>query len=374
MRPLTQFPYGLEKSNTMLKFAGPAQGSVKRLLQGCAAVSLLVASTVFADDIQDASQMLRSGQHQQALERVNKVLAAKPRDAQARFLKGLILTEQGNTKEAIPIFQKLTEDYPDLPEPYNNLAVIYASQGQYDKARASLEQSIRTHPSYATAYENLGDVYSKLASQAYDKALQLDSSNSAAQNKLALVRELVSGAPRGATAGAKPPTRPPVTVAAAPTETKAPPATTAPAAVPADTRPAASPAAQSTEKPAAKPAPEKASKASSDEALSLVNNWAAAWSKRNVDTYLGYYAKDFKTPKGESRADWEKGRRTRIIGPKSISVDVDSPRVSMKDDKHASVTFRQHYKSDSLSVNSTKTLVLVRTDAGWRIQQERTGN
>ena len=144
--------------------------------------------------------MLRSGQHQQALERVNKILAAKPRDAQARFLKGLILTEQGNTKEAVPIFQKLTEDFPDLPEPYNNLAVIYAAQGQYDKARASLEQSIRTHPSYATAYENLGDVYSKLASQAYDKALQLDSSNSAAQNKLALVRELVGGAPRGAAA------------------------------------------------------------------------------------------------------------------------------------------------------------------------------
>src|SRR2546425_9737176 len=76
------------------------------------------------------------------------------------------------------IFTKLTQDYPELPEPYNNLAVIYASQGQYEKARAALEQSIRTHPSYATAYENLGDVYAKLASQAYDKALQLDSSNS----------------------------------------------------------------------------------------------------------------------------------------------------------------------------------------------------
>jgi tetratricopeptide (TPR) repeat protein len=65
----------------------------------------------------------------------------------------LILTEQGNSKEAIEIFTKLTQDYPELPEPYNNLAVIYASQGQYDKARAALEQSIRTHPSYATAYE-----------------------------------------------------------------------------------------------------------------------------------------------------------------------------------------------------------------------------
>ena len=135
---------------------------------------------------------------------MNKVLAAKPRDPQARFLKGLILTEQGNTQEAIDIFTRLTQDYPELPEPYNNLAVIYASQGQYDKARAALEQSIRTHPSYATAYENLGDVYAKLASQAYDKALQLDSSNTGAQNKLSLVRELVGGpAPQRRSHGAE---------------------------------------------------------------------------------------------------------------------------------------------------------------------------
>src|SRR5690349_4353796 len=144
-----------------------------------------------ADDLQDAQQLLKSGQREQALQRVNKVLSAKPKDAQARFLKGTILTEQGKQAEAIEIFTKLTQDYPTLPEPYNNLAVIYANQGQYDKARTALEQSIRTHQSYATAYENLGDVYANHASQAYGKALQLDSSNTGAQNKLSLVRELV---------------------------------------------------------------------------------------------------------------------------------------------------------------------------------------
>ena len=107
-----------------------------------------------ADDMQDAAKLLKAGQHQQALERVNKALASKPRDPQARFLKGLILTEQGNTREAIDIFSKLTQDYPELPEPYNNLAVIYASQGQYEKARTSLEQSIRTHPSYARSLDH----------------------------------------------------------------------------------------------------------------------------------------------------------------------------------------------------------------------------
>src|SRR5262249_15218019 len=147
----------------------------------------------------------------------NKVLAAKPKDPQARFLKGLIYAEQGKPSEASEIFLRLTQDYPDLPEPYNNLAVLYAAQGQYDKARAALEQSIRTHPSYATAYENLGDVYAKLASQAYDKALQIDSANAAAKNKLALVRDLVGTAPapaKPAVVAQKEPAKPPVTVAA----------------------------------------------------------------------------------------------------------------------------------------------------------------
>ena len=310
--------------------------------------------------------MLRAGQHQQALERVNKVLASKPRDAQARFLKGLILTEQGNTKEAIVIFQKLTEDFPDLPEPYNNLAVIFAAQGQYDKARSSLEQSIRTHPSYATAYENLGDVYSKLASQAYDKALQLDSSNSAAQNKLALVRELVSGAPRGA--GTKPPVKPAV-IAAAPAETK-PAAESKPAPEPkpaaADAKPAAA------DKGADKPAPKDAG--GNDEVLQAVTGWAAAWSKRDADAYLAFYAKDFKTPNGESREDWAKLRRDRVTSPKSISVTFDKLKITLDGKSQASATFRQRYKSDTLNVSGMKTLSLVKTSAGWRIQQERSAN
>ncbi len=129
----------------MLKLAGSARASNRWVLHACAVVALILATpVVLADNLQEASQLLRSGQHQQALERINKILAAKPRDAQAHFLKGLTLTDQGNAKEAIVIFQKLTEDFPDLPEPYNNLAVIYAAQGQYDKAPASLEQSIRT--------------------------------------------------------------------------------------------------------------------------------------------------------------------------------------------------------------------------------------
>jgi tetratricopeptide (TPR) repeat protein len=307
---------------------------------------------VHADEIQDAAKLLKAGQHKDALERVNKALAAKPRDAQARFLKGVILTEQGNTREAIDIFTRLTQDYPELPEPYNNLAVIYAGQGQYERARVTLEQSIRTHPSYATAYENLGDVYAKLASQAYDKALQLDKSNTGAQNKLSLVREIGRGpAPVAAVAPPKEPAKPappPPVVVAQKSEPK--PVPDKPAAVP--------------DKPAAVDP--------SAEVLKALNGWAEAWSKRDVDAYLGYYAKDFQTPAGESRAAWEKQRRERIGAAKTIKVNVSSPKVTVNGANQATVRFRQAYQSDTFKSTGNKTLVLVKGAEGrWQIQQEK---
>jgi tetratricopeptide (TPR) repeat protein len=146
-------------------------------------LTIVIASPVFADNLPEVQRLIKQGQYPQALEKVDAYLSNKPKDAQGRFLKGLIYTEMNKPTEAIATFTKLTEDYPELPEPYNNLAVLYAQQKQYDKARTALEMAIRTHPSYAIAYENLGDVYAKLASQAYDKALQLDSANSATQNK-----------------------------------------------------------------------------------------------------------------------------------------------------------------------------------------------
>jgi tetratricopeptide (TPR) repeat protein len=310
------------------------RATLRRGLFSAALCALLAVPPAAADELQEANQLLKAGQHAPALAQVNKALAAKPRDPQARFLKAVILTEQGNTKEAIEIFSKLTQDFPELPEPFNNLAVIYAAQGQYEKARAALEQSIRTHPSYATAYENLGDVYAKLASQAYDKALQLDKTNTGAQNKLSLVREIARG---------------PTLVAAAPKEAAPKPEKPAPAAKPA----------------AAADAPA--------EVLQAVNGWARAWSNRDVDAYLAHYAKDFKTPGKETRAEWEKGRRARITAPKSISVSIGAPKVTMNGADRATVSFRQSYKSDVLKSNSQKTLVLVKSDGAWKIVEEKSG-
>lgn len=162
-----------------------------RFFATVAACALLVSTPVLADDIQEINQQYRKGDLTGALDRTNQFLVSNPQDAQARFLKGLILADQGKTNDAIAVFTGLTEDYPELPEPYNNLAALYASQSKYDAARYALELAIRAHPGYATAHENLGDIYAKMASMAYDKALALDTTNTTAQTKLTLIRKML---------------------------------------------------------------------------------------------------------------------------------------------------------------------------------------
>ena len=320
-----------------------------------------------SDELQEANQLFRQGQLGRALDRVEVYLKGKPKDARGRFLKGLIFAEQGKPNDAINVFTELTQEFPELPEPYNNLAVLYASQGEYDKARSALEMAIRTHPSYATAHENLGDIYAKMASQAYDKALQLDKSNAAAQTKLNLIKDLFLGSPRPPKAAAA---KPDATKIAVATPAQKPPAPVMPspgeAAVPAGK--AAVPAAKSAPiKPPAKPSSDP------DEVLSALNRWAKAWSENDVPGYLAHYATDFKTPNGESRGNWEAQRKARIAKPRKIQVDVESPKVVFSDSGRVSVTFRQHYRSEALNVSSTKTLVMVKAGDKWLIQQERVG-
>jgi len=335
----------------------PVPKSLRLLVLAAAMLGPVAAS---ADDYSDVNQLVRAGKLAEALTRADQALAAKPRDPQMRFLKGVIQTEAGRPADAIATFTKLTEDYPELPEPYNNLAVLYAGQSQFDKARAALEMAIRTNPSYATAHENLGDVYAKLASQAYSKALQLDASNTGVQPKLALIRELFApGAkgvkPGGAAAAAPAPAPAPVAVAKAPSA--AGPVTQAPA-------PAPAPAA-------AAPAPAAAS-GTNKEVESAVQAWAAAWAAKDMNAYLGAYGKEFDPPGGQSRKAWEDERRSRIVGKSRISVKLSDLAVTVNGAK-ATAKFKQAYSADSLNVSSRKTLDLVKAGDRWVIVRESTG-
>ncbi|BCM24186.1 L,D-transpeptidase Cds6 family protein [Methyloradius palustris] len=351
------------------------------------------ASAAPADDLKEITQLANQGQQAAALTKVNSYLSDNPKDVQALFIKGVLLAELNKRDDAIKTFTDITAKYPNLPEPYNNLAVLYADQGQYDKARIALETAIKTHPSYATAHENLGDIYARMASEAYDKALQLDNSNARAQNKLSLIKELFSttGKPTMLADNSKPAdnTKPVVKPAdvAKPVESVKPvepikptePVKPAEPVKPIEVKPAeiikpAEPAKPVVvEKPNAEIA-KPAEKDGNDEnnVMNAVKLWAKAWSNKNVDQYLASYADSFQTPAGQSRKEWEASRRGIIGKAAAINVEVLNPRVSFESANKAKVSFKQNYRAGAVTKRTSKTLVLQKVRNTWLIQQELT--
>lgn len=341
-------------AQTLLK---PQSRALRALALG---ITLCVSAPAFADSLPDIQRLVQQGQHAQALEKVDAYLVSRPKDAQGRFLRGLILTELNRPADAIGVFSKLSEDYPELPEPYNNLAVLYAQQKQFDKARTALEMAIRTHPSYAIAHENLGDIYAKLASQAYDKALQLEGASVSTQTKLALVRELISTSTKGTVKPVPPVANvsPPVAVAASQAKPVA-----------ANTNVVATtPAASTTNEPATATAPADPATADIRRAIA---DWAAAWSRKDMAAYFAAYSQGFKPGGGISRKAWEKEREQRIAGRSGrISVSFDTPTITVNGDQ-ATARFRQHYKGPGLETSSTKTLVFESRNGRWLIKEEK---
>lgn len=171
-----------------LKFNALASLLLLLSLLACA----LVPRAALADEYGDVTQLIRTGKLPEARSRIDAFLATRPRDPQMRFLKGVIQRDTGQTTQAEATFTELIQDFPELPEPYNNLAVLYAAQNQFEKARLALEMAIKTNPGYITAHENLGDVYAALAAQAYARARQKDVPNAVLESKITLVRDVIT--------------------------------------------------------------------------------------------------------------------------------------------------------------------------------------
>lgn len=359
------------------------------------------ASPAAVDEVQ---QLMEKGQLSAASSRVQAHLKKDSSDVQLRFLQAVIAAEQKKYDQAIRLFTALTQDHPTLPEPYNNLAVIYAIQGEDRKAAQVLEQAIRTNPSYATAHQNLGDVYARIANEAYAKALQLDSAQKAEKPKLTLISRIATPAATASTLPA--PTAAAVTIAAAtapvPTPVPAPapePAPTPAPAAPITTTPApAEPAA--TAAPPAAPAPEPKpaatattpAKAAADSAAEhnarkaqaaeqerqamkavekAVTAWASAWEKQNMNAYYAAYSNRFD-PQGMSLSAWKAERKNRIVGKPAISVKISDLKITVNGDR-ASASFRQQYSSGGYRASTNKTLRMQNEGGKWRITREETG-
>ena len=320
--------------------------AIMLLLSGAALPALASAPAV-----QEAQTLLSQGDSKGALDRLDRYLATSPQDAEARFNRGLVLVKLNRTDEAIKVFTDLTRDYPQLPEPYNNLAVLYAQKGDYEKARDALEAALATHPAYATAHENLGDIYSALAGAAYNRALQLDQGNQAVRYKLSLINQLGNG-PGGYTPAGT---------------TSVPAGNPKSEAIGAAPPPPAAATAAAT--PATPAAPAATADADSAAVTGTLNAWAKAWAAKDVDGYLSFYAADFQ-PESGSRAQWEAQRRERVAKPSRISVRVLNPQLSRIDAHHVRVNFIQDYASDTVNDKARKTVELSNNGGSWKIVRE----
>lgn len=294
-------------------------------------VSLFAAAHAASPGVSEAQALMGQGQFEQALARLDRHLSSAPQDAEARFTRGLVLVRLNRNDDAARAFTELTRDYPQLPEPYNNLAVIYAQQGEYDKAREALEAALATHPSYPVAHENLGDIYAALSAAAYNRALSLDSNNASVRAKLNLVNQLDGLADSGVTVASR--TTPTVDLSAAPS-------------------------------PPTAPAPDTAA------VTLVVQSWAEAWSARDADRYLTYYSPEFAPEGGASRQAWEAQRRARIGKPREIKVTISDVKVAPLAGGRVQVTFQQDYQSDTLSNRSTKVLEMAQVKNQWLIRRE----
>ncbi|MEO5347606.1 MAG: tetratricopeptide repeat protein [Magnetococcus sp. YQC-9] len=392
--------------------------------------SLLLTPPLFAAESLDEIYAIADRKDfDTALKKLNLFLAEHPQDAQGRFLKGLILTETKQRDQAITVFQQLSKDFPELPEPYNNLAVLYAEQGQFEKAQEALNQAVKAHPNYATAHENLGDIHAKMASQAYARALKLNPGNSGLTNKLNKVKTLFTESAGEQPAGKAGQNRTQTTASKTlPGKSDAPlPKPTAPiesvASQPivkpqADTTPAKPEGAAEKSKEsapesapdsaAAKPQPsvdasaagkkgksEGATKESSttprkdmaegvkqvdpkasEEVKQAVLAWAEAWSAKKLDPYIGAYSLRFQpvTKNLKSRDAWEKNRREVIGKAGDINIHVSDLQITMLTEQRAQATFQQNYTAKNYRDRVKKTLSLEREESGWKIVREYAAN
>ena len=195
----------------------PASDRFRRLALPCKPVAgvaialalLMAGGTARANDYDDIDRLLRARNPMAALARVDQALAERPRDPQLRFMRAVALADAGRTSEALELLQRLTQDYPELPEPHNNLAVIHAASGDLDRAHAALQTALRLNPDYAAALDNLGDVQARLALRSWARAQQLEPAlGSRITAKSTRVREAVAPPSPDARSGALRPASP----------------------------------------------------------------------------------------------------------------------------------------------------------------------
>lgn len=141
--------------------------------------------------VRDVNQLIYRGKKKEALLLADKEIENNPKNVQLRFIRGVILSDLNRTKEAKETFEELIREYPEISEPYNNLAVIYAAEGNLGRAKELLEQALSNNANSFTTYNNLGNIYLALSRQAFEKAQRLSPGSKTIKTKLETIKQLL---------------------------------------------------------------------------------------------------------------------------------------------------------------------------------------
>jgi len=141
---------------------------------------------------QDIYKLIGDKKYPAAMAEIDKELAVNPRNVQLRFIRSRIQIEMGETEAAKKTLLELTQQFPELPEPYNNLAALHAQSGNLDQAKEYLELALKVQPAFPAALENLGDVYTRLAARAYGKAYSINKRLTSSQKKMKLANDILN--------------------------------------------------------------------------------------------------------------------------------------------------------------------------------------
>lgn len=353
----------------------------KRLRHGLCVSLITVAffgTTALAAEIDEVNRLLEKGKLTEAMKVIDASLKRDPKNPRMRFAQGVVLAERKKPQEAIAVFQKLSEDHPDLPEPHNNLAVLYSQDNQFEKARAALNSAIKTNPSYATAYQNLGDVHARIAAQSYSKALNSQTDPNASRSKLRMLAALhIPEAALPAVTVATSETGKPGTSAAAPAvPVVSVPATpsVAPVVQQAPRKPETAVTVAAIDPKASVVAPSAGQMATGKvtaerEVGNAIEAWEQAWETKDMDAYIAAYDQGYYGHGSKNHPQWVNLRKTRILGKDTIDITIENTVIEVAGDT-AVARFRQVYTGGSVHSDGLKTLTLRKKTGKWKITKE----
>ena len=310
----------------------------KQFLTAIAAVMMIISFHCKAD-IKLINKLIEDKNYEQAQIEINALLKSDSDNPQLLFINGVLLSENNKVNEAIKVFESLTKTHPNLPEPYNNLAVLYAQQGDFPKAKHALEQSIKTHPSYATAHINLGDLYTRMASESYNQALQIDGSNKSAKTKLSLIKKLFNFQP----------IRKNIEITKkASNESEAP---------------------KIQELDSKNIIENTSNNISLTEIESFIDGWKTSWEQQNFESYINCYSLKFKNNNGQNFEQWKIYRKPRVTNKEKIEIKLTNIKIT-EINNGFEVSFIQEYKSGNIDSRTSKKLIIETVDNQIKIINE----